>query len=362
VTSVLFLTGFPGFLGSTLLPRLLADRPLDRAICLVQPRWAPLATQAVGQLSRVEPHTRGRIELIEGDITEPGLALARGIWRSQVSEVFHFAAAYDLAVPAEIARQVNVLGTRHLIDVCADFPGLRRFHHVSTCFVSGRHPGTFRETDLDVGQTFANAYEESKHGAEHEVQHGADGGLPVTIYRPSLVAGDSRTGATSKYDGPYVLLGMLLRQRRVALLPVTGRPRDTPFNIVPSDYVANAIAFLSKRAASLGTTYHLADPAPQTIDRLITLMAYATRRKVIRVPVPYALGRRLLTERAPMRRLLRLPPQALDYFVHPTMYDTTNAERDLATAQIAVPRFGTYVDKLVAFMTAHPEIPVGGMR
>ncbi len=97
--AVLFLTGFPGFLGSTLLPRLLADRPVDRAVCLVQPRWAPLATQAVGRLALTQPHTRGRIELVEGDLVEPGLALAPGTWQSQVAEVFHFAAAYELSVP-----------------------------------------------------------------------------------------------------------------------------------------------------------------------------------------------------------------------------------------------------------------------
>ena len=360
--ALLFLTGFPGFLGSTLLPRLLADRPVARAVCLVQPRWAPLATQAVGRLALTQPHTRGRIELVEGDIVEPGLALAAGSWRAQVAEVFHFAAAYELAVPRDIAVRVNVDGTRHVLEACGEFPALTRVHYVSTCFVSGRHPGVFRESDLDVGQRFNNFYEESKALAEREVRAAMAGGLPATVYRPSVVVGDSRTGETQKYDGPYCVLQLLLRQPRIAVLPVPGSPHDTSFNVVPSDFVSQALAWLSTRPGSIGLTYHLADPSPMSIDRLLHVMAAATRRRVWRVPVPYRLARHELEHVLWLRRLLGVSPQALDYFVHPTRYDTTNATRDLAPGRIAVPRFNSYVDRLVEFMTAHPEIGSAGLR
>lgn len=360
--TVLFLTGFPGFLGSTLLPRLLADRPLARAVCLVQPRWAPLATQAVGRLALTQPHTRGRIELVEGDIVEPGLGLAAGSWQALVSEVFHFAAAYELSVPRDIAMRVNVDGTRHLIETCASYPALRRVHYVSTCFVSGRFPGVFRESDLDVGQAFNNFYEESKALAEREVRAAMQGGLPVTVYRPSVVVGDSTTGETQKYDGPYCVLQLLLKQPRVAVLPVPGKPLETSFNVVPSDFVSRALAWLSTRPASVGLTYHLADPSPMSIDRLLRVMAAATGRRVWRVPVPYRLARYELEHVRWLRRLLGVSPQALDYFVHETRYDTTNASRDLAPGRVAVPRFNAYVDRLVDFMKAHPEVSTAGLR
>jgi thioester reductase-like protein len=360
--AVLFLTGFPGFLGSTLLPRLLADRPLARAVCLVQRRWAPLATEAVGRLALTQPHTRGRIELVEGDIVEPGLGLAAGSWQAQVTEVFHFAAAYELGVPRDIAMRVNVDGTRHVLETCAGYPALRRVHYVSTCFVSGRHPGVFRESDLDVGQAFNNFYEESKALAEREVRAAMTAGLPATVYRPSVVVGDSRTGETQKYDGPYCVLQLLLRQPRVALLPVPGKPLETSFNVVPSDFVGRALAWLSTRPGAVGLTYHLADPSPMSIDRLLHVMAAATGRRVWRVPVPYRLARHELEHVTWLRRLLRVSPQALDYFVHPTQYDTTNASRDLAPGRVAVPRFNAYVDRLVEFMQAHPEIGSAGLR
>jgi thioester reductase-like protein len=361
--AVLFLTGFPGFLGSTLLPGLLANRPVDRAVCLVQPRWAPLATQAAGRLALTAPHTRGRLELVEGDIVEPGLAMSPGSWQAQVTDVFHFAAAYDLSVPRGIAERVNVAGTRHVLDYCARFPHLRAVHYVSTCFVSGRYDGVFRESDLDVGQVFNNFYEESKALAEREVVRARAGGLPVVVYRPSVVVGDSRTGETQKYDGPYAVLHLLLRQGRTALLPVPGRPERTTLNVVPSDFVARAMVWLSGRPESIGRTYHLADPAPYTVDRILTLMGYATgKRRVLRVPVPYQVARRMLDRSRWLRRQLGVTPQLLDYFMHPTQYDTANASRDLAPGRIAVPRFDDYLHKLVEFMKGHPEIGVSGMQ
>jgi thioester reductase-like protein len=354
--AVLFLTGFPGFLGSTLLPRLLADRPVDRAVCLVQPRWAPLATQAVGRLAHAAPHTRGRIELTEGDIVEPDLALARASWQTQVTEAFHFAAAYELGVPRAIAQQVNVDGTRHVLRACGDWPHLQRFHYVSTCFVSGRYDGVFHEADLDVGQTFNNHYEESKALAERHVREAMRSGLATTVYRPAVVVGDTQTGETQKFDGPYCVLQLLLKQPRIAILPVPGTPHETTFNVVPSDFVARAMAWLSRRSSSVGMTYHLADPSPVSVDRLLHVMATATGRRVWRVPVPYGAARRALANVGWLRRAIGVSPEALDYFVHPTRYDTTNAIRDLAPGRIAVPRFSAYVDRLVTYMKEHPEV------
>lgn len=164
-----------------------------------------------------------------------------GSWTTQVTEVFHFAAAYDPSVPRAIAERVNVGGTRHVLQYCARFPQLRAVHYVSTCFVSGRYDGVYRESDLDVGQSFNNFYEESKALAEREVRDAMAGGVPAVIYRPAVVVGDSGTGETQKYDGPYATLHRLLRQPRKALMPMPGRPEVTTFNVVPSDFVARAI-------------------------------------------------------------------------------------------------------------------------
>src|SRR5204862_3895812 len=116
----------------------------------------------------------------------------------------HLAAIYDLSVPRELGMRVNVDGTRHVLDFAERCRALRRFQYISTCYVSGHHDGVFRETDLDVGQRLNNFYEETKFLAEVEVRKRS--GLPATVSRPSVVVGDSVTGATQKFDGPYFVM------------------------------------------------------------------------------------------------------------------------------------------------------------
>ena len=142
------MTGFPGFLGSALLPLLLERREDSRAVCLVQPHHMATARRRVRELESTHAHVRGRLVLVEGDITAPGLGLGRADAVQDVTEVWHLAAVYDLAVAPETARRVNVDGTARVLDFCRSLPRLRRLQYVSTCYVSGRYPGVFPEDGL----------------------------------------------------------------------------------------------------------------------------------------------------------------------------------------------------------------------
>ncbi len=207
------ITGFPGFLGSALLPRVL-DRTGGRAVCLVQPKFMAMAERRAAELAQREPALAGRIELVHGDITQPGLGLDEAALRSVVAdttELWHLAAVYDLAVPRPLGMRVNVEGTRNVLDVAERCTRLERLQYFSTCYVSGRYAGPFAEEDLEVGAPFNNFYEETKHLAEVEVRRAMSRGLPATIYRPSIVVGDSHSGETQKYDGPYVVMQWLMR-------------------------------------------------------------------------------------------------------------------------------------------------------
>ena len=224
------MTGFPGFLGSALLPNIL-KRTGGQAVCLVQAKYAALAAQRINQLVAADGSLKGRITLSEGDITAPGLGLHEGVL-GDVTETWHLAAVYDLAVDRALAVRVNVDGTRNVLDALERCPKLERLHYFSTCYVSGRYAGPFSEDDLDVGAPFNNFYEETKHLAEVEVRRRMAAGLPATIYRPSVVVGDSRTGETQKYDGPYFILQWLLRQPKHAVMPLAGDPTTTRVNVV----------------------------------------------------------------------------------------------------------------------------------
>jgi len=339
---IVFFTGYPGFLGSELLPRILSRHPELTAHCLVQPKFASLARERAKPLGE-------RVTIVEGDITT-----AIGAATDDVVEIYHLAAIYDLSVKRDLAMRVNVDGTRNILDFAERCRSLRQMHYVSTCYVSGRTEGDFTEDDLDRGQRFNNYYEETKFLAEVEVRR--RGGLPVTIYRPSVVVGDSATGATQKYDGPYYVMQWLLRQPRVAVLPVVGRPTRYRFNVVPRNFIIEAIDAISAMDDGIGKCFQLADPDPLTVDETIDVIAAATGRKVIRVPLTLGIAKAAIDYVPGVYRLMRIPSGAVNYFVHPTRYVTTNATAALARACIRVPRLAEYAGNLVRFAKAHPEI------
>jgi thioester reductase-like protein len=355
--SIVFFTGFPGFLGSELLPRILQRSPDCRAVCLVQRQYAADAQARLERIESHHPSLRGRTELVTGDITQPNLGLedaARLL--KQASEIFHLAAVYELSVSQITAMRVNVEGTRNVLGFAANAHRLDRLHYVSTCFVSGRYAGCFREDDLVKGQSFHNWYEKSKYLAELEVQRCARGGLPVTIYRPAIVVGDSRTGITQKYDGPYFAIRWLCRQPRIAVMPVVGPTSATQVNLVPRDFVVDAIACLSGLPASAGRVYQLADPHPLTVGELIEQIGRAAGRKVIRVPVPRIATKFALQYVPGCYRLTQIPAAVVDYFVHPTVYTCVNTLADLEGSGVKVPGFASYVDRIVDFVQRHPTL------
>ncbi len=363
------LTGFPGFLGSELVRRILARKERPTVVCLVQPKFATLAKR---RLAEIEAEIAaapgggsdrgGRLELVTGDITQEELDLERpAALAREVNEIFHLAAVYDLSVRRETGLKINVAGTTNILAFAERCAKLSRLQYVSTCYVSGRYAGIFREDDLERGQEFNNFYEETKYLAELAVRERMHAGMPVSIYRPAVVTGDSRSGETQKYDGPYFVIRWLLKQPTVAVLPVPGDPKRTRINLVPRDFVIDAIAALSKWKGATGKCYQLADPDPPTIDEAINLMGKATGRVIVRVPMPLNVAKSAIEYVPGVYQLMGIPASAVDYFIHPTFYDTTHADRDLAALGIRCPHLADYMPRLVEFMRAHPEIDSGAM-
>jgi thioester reductase-like protein len=350
--TVLF-TGFPGFIGMRLLPRILELKPDARVECLVQEKFLPAAQDAVHALEKSHKKTRGRIGLVTGDITAPGLGIegarAREL-RKSLREAYHLAAVYDLAVKRDVGRRINVEGTKNVLEFLEGAKGFDRLHYVSTAYVSGTARGVFRETDLDVGQGFKNHYEETKFQAEVEV---ARSRVPRTIYRPGVVVGDSRTGETGKFDGPYFVLRTMERLPSPGVFLRLGLGFGT-VNVVPVDFVVEGLAALSAAESSRGKTYHLTDPNPRSPAELTEIFAAALGKKFVYVPVPMTVAKALFTPR-PVQRFFGMPVESLDYFDDPVRHDATEATKDLAALGIACPRLEDYVPKLVDFYRAHRD-------
>ncbi len=350
MATVLF-TGFPGFLGCALLPLVLAARPGDTAVCVVQAHHGAIAAQRLAEIMDRHPHVAGRVALVPGDITQTGLGVEGGL-PDDIGEVFHLAAVYDLAVPEDVARRVNVEGTANVLEVCRAVDGLTRLHHVSTCYVSGSYDGVFTEDDLDVGQEFQNHYERTKFESEVLVREAMGDGLPATVYRPGIVVGDSTTGDTQKFDGPYFMANFLLMQPRHAVVPRVADPDRIVISLVPRDFVVHGIAELSTTPESEGRTYALVDPTPPTVRHVVDTFADLLGKDVHWVPVPLGITRRALGLSG-LERLLGFPEEALAYFAHPTRYDTRRASADLAHT---CPPFDDYAPIMMDFVRAHPEV------
>lgn len=352
-----FFTGFPGFLGRELLWRVLERSPDRKAVCIVQERYEADAKKARAEIEAAHPSVKGRIELVRGDIVRPNLGLSNAAELAKdVVEVYHLAAVYDLAVGRDLAVKVNVEGTRHVLDFCARCPSLERHHYVSTCYVSGRYTGIFREDDLEKGQAFNNFYEETKHLAEVEVRRRWDQ-IPTTIYRPAIVVGDSSTGATQKYDGPYFAIRFLLKQKGpIAIIPVVGDPTTVRLNVVPRDFVVGAITALSGRTDNVGRCYQLADPEPLTVAELTDAMERELGKKLVRIPLPLGLAKQAIAKVPGVQSIFEFPEHVVDYYVHPTHYDTTWSEADLEEHGIRCPRFDSYLGRLFDFVKANPGV------
>lgn len=362
--STIFFTGFPGFLGTELLPRVLGREDEEvTATCLIQSKFRDLAEARIAELEKQDPALVGRIELVEGDITLPDLGLGDRYdeLAEDTVEVFHLAAVYDLAVPSEIARKVNVEGTRHVCDFAEAADA--RHQYVSTCYVSGRVTGAFTEDDLVVErQTFNNHYEATKHAAEVIVRERMEAGHPTTIYRPAIVSGDSETGATQKFDGVFFAIRLIMRQPgSIAVTPLAGNPEAHTVNLVPRDYVVDAIAELSQRDDTVGTCYHLADPRPFTVRKILDTLEEVSGKRIITVPLATWMAKGAIEKVPGVQQLMQLPSDFVDYFTHPVHYTATNTQKALEGTGVSLPDKTEWFRALVEFYQANPDVSSDAM-
>ena len=349
---LVFFTGFPGFIGRRLVARLLEDDPELRLAALVEERMADDARESAEAIGLAD-----RIEILTGDITDRRLGLSGDDYDrlvAEVTEAHHLAAIYNLAVPLEVAEQVNVQGTGNVLELCARAERLERLNYVSTAYVAGTRNGTVYEHELNLGQGHKNHYESTKFQAEVWVREYLDK-VPTTIYRPAIVVGDSQTGQTQKFDGPYYILRTFQRMGRAPLTRF-GRA-DAPFNVVPVDFIIDAIAAAAGDPAAAGETLHLVDPEPVTSAELFHTLAreYVHREPRMRVSPRMIEGSLRF---APVRKAFHgAPRESIRYLNHPVRFDTRRAADLLARHGVRIPKFEEYVGSMVRFFREHEDDP-----
>ena len=349
-----FVTGFPGFIGRRLVAKLLADDASARVVVLVEERMREAAETCAAKIGG-----DGRIEIVTGDITDRRLGLDAATYErvaGQTTMVFHLAAIYNLAVPLEVATRINVDGTGNVVDFCRAAAGLERHVYVSTAYVAGNRVGIAYEHELVMGQGFKNHYESTKFQAEVWVRQSMPE-VPTTIIRPAIVVGDSRTGETEKFDGPYYILRAIARAQRFKQPPVQFGRSAAAFNVVPVDYVVDAMVASAFDDATLGETLHLVDPDPMTARELVELMAreYGAPPPRGRVP-PRVVERALRVQR--LREFMDdTPAESIVYLNHPVKYDARRTVDLLAPHDLIPPKFPDYAPNIVRFFRDHENDP-----
>ena len=342
-------TGFPGFIARRLVRRLLADDESLQVTAVVEARMADAAREAAAAIGG------DRIELVTGDIGDRRLGLDDAEYRrlaDDVNIVHHLAAIYNLSVPLELAQRVNVDGTGNVLDFCRACEDFTKLEYVSTAYVAGARTGVVYEHELVLGQAFKNHYESTKFQAEVWVREMADR-VPSTIYRPAIVVGDSQTGETQKFDGPYYILRSISRSLRMkGPIAQFGRA-SAPFNVVPVDFVVDAIAALSADERADGETLHLVDPEPSTAAELTRILAreYAGREPSMRLPA------KAVAESLRIRAVRELfegaPRESIVYLNHPVRFDTRRADALLANHGLRCPSFDDYAAAIVGYFREH---------
>lgn len=343
---VVFFTGFPGFVGKRIAKRVLADPAVEEVVFLVQEHFRKAAEEAVARLD--EPLAK-KARLVTGDITSRGLGLDKSLHdglRERVTQAYHIAAAYNLALSEDVGTRVNVVGTRNVLDLLDGAPRFTKLAYISTCAVSGDHVGVFTEDDFDVRQGFKNFYESTKYLAEAEVR-GRWGRIPTVIFRPSVIVGDSKTGEAEKIDGPYYAFLMINKG-----LHRLAAQSSAKFHLVPIDYVVDALVALFAKKDSIGRVFALADPAPLTFDEFfdVTSDAFSKPRPFAHLPPGFF---KPLFYMPGMAKLTGIPKQSFDYSVYPVDWVCPHTVAALEGTGVRCPRFNEYVPTLAKYFRDH---------
>jgi thioester reductase-like protein len=365
----ILLTGGTGFIGRRLVKKLLVDKKVVLYLLVRRASWSK-AEKMLEKLQGEFPDIMQRVQLVSGDISRPLLLDDKAEClelQKKVQEIFHLAANYQLGISKQAAMQANVDGTLHMLDFARGCQKLRRVNYVSTLAVAGDYRGKWHEDMLLAGQQFDNYYAYTKFLAEVEVRAAMDD-LPIAIYRPGIVVGDSISGEMDKVDGPYYLLLPFLRLQKLTtqisplipiIFPLAPGGTRIKCHVVPVDYVVNCLDYISRQKDIDGKTFSLTDPKPLSVRQFLEtfceragwikpLADVDTQLLVWMLRLP---GIKELSHS--LEAVINIPIEMVHYTAYATEYDTANVRQTLEGSGISCPPLRSYAGKLLAFARQH---------
>jgi NAD(P)-dependent dehydrogenase (short-subunit alcohol dehydrogenase family) len=365
-----FVTGASGFIGKRLVRALLERR--GAVVFFLMRDASPERVQPLLDFWGVDAK---RAIAVQGDLTQASLGIKaadRRKFEGKIRHLFHLAAVYDLKADADSQAQVNVQGTRHVV-AFANAIRAGTFHHVSSIAAAGLFEGIFREDMFDEAEGLDHAYFATKHESEKVVRQELK--LPYLVYRPGLVIGDSRTGEMDKIDGPYYFFKLIQRVRQMLppWVPTIGLEGGR-INIVPVDFVVNAMDHIAHLRSHESDCYHLVDPEPMRVGDVLNTFAQAAHSPRMSLRINAALlgfipkgVKKSLMALTPVRRIrgaimkdLGLPDGILDFVNYPTRFDCRYTTAALKGSGIACPRLGDYAWTIWDYWERHldPDLQI----
>ena len=351
-----FVTGATGFIGRRLVKKLLARRgTVVYFLVRAESRDkvpALLEDWGVGE-ERAIP--------VVGDLGQPLLGVSKADQKKlagKVKHFFHLAAVYDLKADAESQIVANIDGTRNAVAL-ANAIKAGVFQHVSSIAAAGMYEGVFREDMFDEAEGLDHPYFATKHDSEKIVRKECD--MPWRVYRPGLVVGDSKTGEMDKIDGPYYFFKLIQRMRAILppWMPAVGIEGGR-INIVPVDFVVDAIDHIAHKKDLDGKAFHLVDPTPYRVGDILNIFAKAAHAPQFSLRVNAALlgfipnsVKKGMLALSPVRRIknavmkdLGVPDDILTFVNYPTRFDARETTAALKGTKIHCPRLEDYAYRL----------------
>ena len=362
----IFITGATGLVGGKLVAQILTSSPCSRLFLLVRGSSQENARQRVlGTLRTFLPDLDERtfderVVVLCGDVTKDGLGLdpvQSSTVAQSITHLIHAAANVQFQSSLEEAMATNFEGTRNVMRfarLAREHGRLQRVAYVSTAFTCGNRKGMIREEELDKGQRFANGYEQSKFESERHVRS-LMGELPITVFRPSIIVGDSVDGRTTAFNVLYVPLRFVHR----GLLRFIPGFRSNPLDVVPVDYVCDAIRhILLETNQGIGQTYHLtagkdgATTLGEIVDLAVAYFKSVDPRVAIpplRFVPPQVLRLFAAIVRTGAGRALGLMKVFESYMSRARAFDDSNTRAVLSSTSIRPPRFSSYYRPILQY-------------
>ncbi|OIQ77756.1 fatty acyl-CoA reductase [mine drainage metagenome] len=365
-----FVTGATGFIGKRLVKKLL-ERKGSMVYFLVRQNSA----DKVKALREFCAASAARLVPVVGDLTAKKLGVSAPELKQlkgQVDHFYHLAAIYDLGADAASQIEVNVEGTRNTVELAKTIDA-GHFHHVSSIAAAGLYEGVFREDMFDEAENFEHPYFMTKHESEKIVRQECK--VPWSVYRPAMVVGDSTTGEMDKIDGPYYFFKLIQRMRQLLppWMPSIGLEGGR-INIVPVDFVVDALNVISHHDGIAGKCYHLVDPVGYRVGDVLDIFSRAAHAPKMNLFInaallgfiPRSITKGLMAL-APVRRVrnaimkdLGLPEDMLTFVNYPTRFDCRQTLAALKGSAVACPNLKDYAWRLWDYWERHldPELHI----